>query len=57
MGRVGIEPTRIAPTDLKPVALTTRPSSLKIIFFYFICFFAALFSKKRIYAVATGAFT
>ena len=23
---VGFEPTRIAPTDLKPVALTTRPS-------------------------------
>ena len=25
---VGIEPTRLAPTDLKPVSLTTRTSSL-----------------------------
>ena len=24
---VGIEPTRISPADLKPAALTTRPSS------------------------------
>jgi hypothetical protein len=28
MRRVGFEPTKLAPTDLKPVALTTRPSSL-----------------------------
>jgi hypothetical protein len=28
MRGVGIEPTRLASADLKPAALTTRPSSL-----------------------------
>ena len=49
MGGVGVEPTRIAPTDLKPVSLTTRTSAL-ILFFLFLLFLRIYYILYREYS-------